>query len=207
MGHEIGLHAWDHHGWQSRLDRMSAAKIGRELERGVALLKNILGKPSLCSAVPAWKCNGTVLLQKEKYPFQFNSDCRGWSVFLPVVAGIAGLQPQIPTTLPTYDEAIGSHGITEANYNDYLLGLIKPGQLNVLTVHAEVEGMSCVKIFDLFLQSATLKGIKFTPLGDLIKDAKIQEYGRIVRGTTPGRDGWIACQRRLSDAKKEIMLK
>lgn len=193
-GHEIGLHAWDHHGWQTRIERMSEDTIGRELERGVNQLKDLLGKPTLCSAAPSWKCNDAVLLQKEKYLFQFNSDCRGWSIFIPVVAGVPMRQPQIPTTLPTYDEVIGSHGIKEANYNEYLLDLIKPGQLNVLTVHAEVEGMFAANLFDLFLHSAASRGIKVKSLGDLIKAEKIKEYGRIVKGKTKGREGWTACQ-------------
>ena len=32
-GHEIGLHAWDHHLWQTRLDRLDRAAIHEQLLR------------------------------------------------------------------------------------------------------------------------------------------------------------------------------
>ena len=34
-GHEIGLHAWDHHLWQTRLDRLDRAAIHDQLTKGV----------------------------------------------------------------------------------------------------------------------------------------------------------------------------
>ena len=37
-GHEVGLHAWDHHAWQMRLERMDAAAVGHELRRGFGAL-------------------------------------------------------------------------------------------------------------------------------------------------------------------------
>jgi len=51
-GHEIGLHAWDHHAWQVHLDSMTARDIHDALARGVDLLTRILGGPPLCSAAP-----------------------------------------------------------------------------------------------------------------------------------------------------------
>ncbi|MEI6971978.1 MAG: polysaccharide deacetylase family protein, partial [bacterium] len=33
-GHEVGLHAWDHHEWQQGIERMDAPGIRRHLRRG-----------------------------------------------------------------------------------------------------------------------------------------------------------------------------
>jgi undecaprenyl phosphate-alpha-L-ara4FN deformylase len=193
-GHEIGLHAWDHFHWQVHIDTMDRQTIRRSLEKGYDQLMRITGKPPICSAVPAWKCNNKVLLEKEKLHFSYNSDCRGRSIFYPVIDGKTLSQPQIPVTLPTYDEAIGHKGVSAANYNDYIFSLMKPEDLNVLTVHAEVEGISCAKMFDQFLKKARTKGISLVPLGSFLKENIPVGNASIVPGKMSGREGWISIQ-------------
>ena len=193
-GHEIGLHTWDHHAWQAHIDTMDDKAIYESINKGVQLLEQILGHPPECSAVPGWKCNDIVLEQKSKFPFRYNSDCRGDSIFLPVINDIELTQLQIPVTLPTYDEIIGSDGITNENYNEYLLSLIAPDKLNVLTIHAEVEGIICEKMFDEFLRDASARGISFVPLGELPAYYKQLKSDKITAREMPGREGWISYQ-------------
>ncbi len=193
-GHEIGLHAWDHHAWQVHIDTMDRDAIRRALRKGFDQLTRILGEPPVCSAVPAWKCTDLVLMEKNRIPFVYNSDCRGKSIFHPIVDGKKLSQPQIPVTLPTYDEVVGNKGISDANYNPYILSLIEPGKLNVLTVHAEVEGISCASMFDQFLKKARSKGISFNPLGAFLQEETAIDGASIVSGKVPGRDGWISIQ-------------
>jgi undecaprenyl phosphate-alpha-L-ara4FN deformylase len=193
-GHEVGLHAWDHHAWQSRLDRMDGMTVHRTLSKGVKLLTRVLGRPPVCSAAPAWKINDLVLREKMKFAFVYNSDCRGESIFYPLVDGEALPQPQIPVTLPTYDELIGRHGISDVNFNESILSLLRPGKLNALTVHAEVEGIRAATLFHSFLKTAVDKGISFVPFGDLLKDHPPSHRSAVVPKAIPGREGWVACQ-------------
>jgi undecaprenyl phosphate-alpha-L-ara4FN deformylase len=192
-GHEVGLHAWDHHAWQAHIDTMDAEAIRRYLKRGVDLLTRILERPPTCSAAPAWKCNDLVLVEKSRFPFAYNSDCRGESIFRPLVAGKELSQPQIPATLPTYDEVIGQTG-TESSYNDYLLSLLDPGRLNVLTIHAEVEGIACLAMFESFLKTARSAGVSFSPLGSLLYMSYPVGSATMVAGEIPGRADWVSCQ-------------
>ncbi|MFH1125029.1 MAG: 4-deoxy-4-formamido-L-arabinose-phosphoundecaprenol deformylase [Pseudomonadota bacterium] len=193
-GHEVGLHAWDHHAWQAHLDTMDAGAISRSLRKGVDLLTGILGRPPVASAAPAWKCNDAVLVEKAKFPFAYNSDCRGETLFRPVVDGKKLLQPQVPVTLPTYDEVIGRNGVSNNNYNEHMLNLLKPEGLNVLTIHAEVEGISCKPMFEGFLKTARSKGVSFVPLGALIRNNPEIGCGALAAGEIPGREGWMARQ-------------
>lgn len=193
-GHEVGLHAWDHQAWQSRIDRMGADAVCQSLDWGAELLCDLLGHPPVCSAVPGWKCNDLVLEEKARFVFRYNSDCRGDSVFRPVVRGRRLSQPQVPVTLPTYDEIIGRNGVSDDNYNEHLLGLLRPGKLNVLTIHAEVEGLVCLRMFEEFVRKALSQGHRFVPLGDLLPDHGVLETARIEAGAIPGREGWVACQ-------------
>ncbi len=149
-GHEVGLHSWDHHRWQMHMHRMNAGQIYQDIQAGVDSLENILRLAPRCSAVAGWKANQQVVIEKSKFGFLYNSDCRGDYIFRPVIDGVE-YAPQIPATLPTYDEIIGQNGITAENYNEHMLELIKPERLNVLTIHAEVEGIVCADMFDEFL--------------------------------------------------------
>lgn len=193
-GHEAGLHAWDHHAWQARVDQMGPSDLHRNLNVGVRQLTRILGRPPTCSAAPAWKCNDLVLRAKSQFAFSYNSDCRGESIFFPVVDGERLAQPQIPVTLPTYDEVVGRDGITNVDYNEYMLSLLRPDALNVLTIHAEAEGIVCSEMFDRFVKSAQSTGVSLVPLATLLADSPPTDCGSIVRETIPGREGWVACQ-------------
>ena len=201
-GHEVGLHAWDHHAWQRHIDHMDADGIRTSLKSGEHLFEKIIGRRPTCSAVPGWKCNDLVLLEKAGFSFAYNSDCRGTSIFRPVVDGKELKQPQIPVTLPTYDELIGHEGISHNNYNDYLLSLLKPEGLNILTIHAEVEGMVCMEMFERFLTLVQSKGGSFAPLGEVFSQTRFIDCSTIIPEKIPGRDGWVACQSEAMQCEK-----
>jgi undecaprenyl phosphate-alpha-L-ara4FN deformylase len=196
-GHEVGLHAWDHHQWQTKIDRMSGEGIHRCIDQGMAVLREIIGHTPVGSAAPAWKCNDLVLLEKMKFPFTYNSDCRGNEIFYPVVRGKTIPQPQIPATLPTYDEVIGRNGISEKTYNEFMISLLKPEGLNVLTIHAEAEGMICLEMFGRFLQMVRSLGGRLVPLGELLMDARDIQPGMMVPREIPGREGWVSYQEKV----------
>ena len=196
-GHEIGLHAWDHQRWQSKIDNFSPENFDAIIKRGYDFLTEILGEAPTGFAAPAWRITDTGLRALSRLPFNYTSNCRGESIFRPQTTNEKTgekLHIEIPTTLPTYDEIIGQQ-CDHNNYNSYLLDLVKPDQLNVLTIHAEVEGIFCHKLFADFLVQAHSRDIKFKPLGRLLPPAAEIEPGTITKITQPGREGWIAAQR------------
>lgn len=195
-GHETGFHAWDHHAWQTHVDSWNGERIFRELEEGVRVLTAILGRAPTCSAAPAWRVNDRVLREKRRFPFEFNSDCRGRSVFLPALAvGEGGpAQLQVPVTLPTYDELVGTGGITPAGYYRRLPELLDRDGLNVLAIHAEVEGIGRQAEFADYLDSAAKDGFAFVSLGTLAAESPNPPECPIERAEIPGRQGWVSRQ-------------
>jgi undecaprenyl phosphate-alpha-L-ara4FN deformylase len=192
-GHEIGLHAWDHHRWQTRVARMDEDAAGKEIAAGWNLLSRIIGRSPACAAAPAWRITPAALAARERFPFRFNADCRGHAIFRPVIQGKPLSQVQVPATLPTYDEMIGrSCGLS--SYNETLLEMIRPERLNVLTLHAEVEGIACRALFEDFLKNARRRQMEFAPLGDLVTEATEIPGAVIRKGEVRGREGWISCQ-------------
>jgi undecaprenyl phosphate-alpha-L-ara4FN deformylase len=193
-GHEIGLHAWDHHRWQTTIERMDTASLRRELQLGVRKLEHILGSSPTCSAVPAWKCDDRVLEMKHELGFGFNSDCRGTSIFRPVVGTTPLPEPQVPVTIPTYDEVVGTGSVTAAQYNEFVLDRLKVDALNVHTIHAEVEGIRGADLFDELLDRVRSRESSFVALGDLLDGQTDLPHCQMVRGTQSGREGWVAVQ-------------
>lgn len=192
-GHEIGLHAWDHHKWQAKVDNMNAAEIRDEFTKGLNMLNSILEKPADCSAAAGWKCTQQMLVEKNISGFRYNSDCRGLSLFYPEIDGKPGI-PQIPVTLPTYDEIVGHENVTDANYNDLILDMILPGKLNVLTIHSEVEGISKRHLFNDFLEQAAQRNIHCVPLGRLLEEQTNIPAGKIENKPIAGREGTVCWQ-------------
>jgi len=203
-GHEVGLHAWDHHRWQSRLTCLDQQSLLAEIRKGYNTLADILGTPPDCFAAPAWRVTPDALAVLGQFAFRFQSDCRGWAPFRPVIQGRRFAHVQVPTTLPTYDELIGT-ACTPENYNEHLLAQIRPDHCNVLAIHAEVEGIGCLDLFADFLNKAQQRGIDFEPLGQtLTRTSAIPEAG-IVPRTVAGRDGWLAWQETCNGLSRETV--
>lgn len=194
-GHEIGLHAYDHYSAQAKIDRWSSAQIAKELKLGYEELTRILGFPPETSAVPGWRCSDKVLLEKAKYPFKYNSDCRGETLFRAVVDGQELPQLQVPVTLPTYDEMLGRNGVTDENYNERMFELLSEERPNVLTIHAEAEGGKCSGMFEDFIKLCQSNGWEIVPLRELVEEfGATTPQGKVVPKPFAGREGWLACQ-------------
>ena len=193
-GHEAGFHAWDHHRSQAKLTTLSSEEMHREIERGCAALEKLTGDFPRSSAAPGWRTNDRLLLEKAKFPFAYNSDCRGVSPFYPVVNGEKLPQLQIPVTLPTYDEALGRDGVSDDNYNDFQLSLLRDDALNVLTIHAEAEGGRCAKQFDAYLSELIRRGFGVVTLGEAAEMYADAPAGRAELAPFPGREGLLSVQ-------------
>ena len=195
-GHEIGFHAWDHHKAQAKLMSMSEAEMADEIDRGLAFLAGVTGGIVHTSAAPGWRTNARLLEVKMRYPFKYNSDCRGTHPFYPVVNGKRLEQLQSPVTLPTYDEALGRDGVNDANYNDHQIGLLTEERPNVLTIHAEAEGGKCAAMFDAYLDRVKALGYEIIPLGELARRVKDSAPdGEMELREFPGREGVLAVQK------------
>lgn len=192
-GHEVGLHGWDHHRWQVGLERFDDGAIRRETAAGMDALTEILGRRPRCSASPGWRCDERVIAVKEEFGFLYNSDCRGRSLFRPLARGRA-CALQVPVTLPTFDEFIGRDGVDTGNYNRRLLDLVRPDALNVLTIHAEVEGGVHAGLFADFLRQGRDRGLQFVPLRELLPSTAVLPVEPVHLGPLPGRADTVCWQ-------------
>jgi undecaprenyl phosphate-alpha-L-ara4FN deformylase len=193
-GHEVGLHAWDHQGWQANMQRWSNEELAQQIRIGLEELERCTGSRIDCSAAPGWRSDGRVIAVKQGFPFRYNSDCRGSAPFRPLLEDGSRGTAQIPVTLPTFDEVIGT--VSETGFNDYILGEMENGQgTPVYTIHAEVEGVSRCGMFAELLLKAHQRTLIFCPLGELLpKDTDSLPSGKVQCLDFPGREGCLGRQ-------------
>ena len=193
-GHEVGLHAWDHHGWQANAGHWSNAQLIEQIRLGVDTLSDILGAKVECSAAAGWRADERVIEAKQAFGFRYNSDCRGQRMFRPLLADGTPGTPQIPVDMPTFDEVVGPI-VAARDFNGFILDHFRAQQLNTYTVHAEVEGIVMAEDFRQLLAQARQRNIGFQPLGELLPEFfNTLPVGRVKRGALDGREGWLGVQ-------------
>ncbi len=166
--HEAGVHAWDHRRWQDNLGHFSEGQVARELARAYESFVEVLGTPPKTFAAPAWLgCDASLSFQ-ENLALDYASDCRGEEPFLPIVGGAPLATPQIPTTLPTLDEALGETHADAGSFFASALEAAARARWPVLTVHAELEGGPYAADFRDFLEQASARGVRPLPLAELL---------------------------------------
>jgi undecaprenyl phosphate-alpha-L-ara4FN deformylase len=192
-GHEVGLHAWDHVLWQDRLHRLSRAAIDAQLRRGIEAFAEIYGRRPRVFAAPAWFCTEDGFEALDACGFDSISIARGPEApYYPRVRGRILKTLDIPTTVPTLDEDLGRDGITPENYVDHLVARYRPEHDEVLTVHAETEGLAHRDLFQQLLARHNAMGLATVPVSELAAAAKANAPVRDVRlGEIPGRSGKV----------------
>ena len=195
-GHEVGVHAWDHRWWQDNLEKLSEAQVARELARAYEAFVEIYGVPPKTFAAPAWFSTDASLSFQENFGLHYASDCRGEEPFLPVVGGAALVTPQVPTTLPTLDEALGeTHSVARAFFTSVLVAAGK-ARWPVFTVHAELEGGPFANDLMWFLEQAAEADVRVTTLRELLTarcaTGKPLPRRTMGHGTVPGRHGKVS---------------
>jgi peptidoglycan/xylan/chitin deacetylase (PgdA/CDA1 family) len=191
-GHELGVHGWDHAGWLNRVGRMSEVEVRECYRLALDAFERVLGHRALATAAPGWRCSAHSLHVADELGFAWASDCRGSHPFRPRVEGKVLDLLQIPTTLPTSDELLGSLEASELP-SFYLQRMQSPGP-HVMAVHAEAEGLLHPRWLEVFLERVAREGFVVRTLGEL---ARLHADRAPVRGLVwraiPGRAGDVAC--------------
>jgi peptidoglycan/xylan/chitin deacetylase (PgdA/CDA1 family) len=193
-GHEIGVHGYDHVYWHDRLRSLSPAAVRAELGRGLAVFRELTGAPAQAFAAPGWQCTASSLAAIDAAGLRYHSCTRGTAPYRPVAAGQTFRTVEIPTTWPTVDETYGEIGTDAAALTRFYLAQLRPG-LNVHTVHAEVEGMRHLPLFESLLDAWRERAalVRLIDVAGGLEPAQLPACP-VVDATTAGRAGTVATQ-------------
>jgi undecaprenyl phosphate-alpha-L-ara4FN deformylase len=194
-GFEVGLHTYDHVRWQDYVAEADAAWTRVEFERGVAAFERVFGFPPQSHAAAGWQINAHGLALEQEFGLAYASDTRGGPPFLPQLSQGVSVCPQLPTTLPTFDELLGVGGVDESNIADAMFRLSADGDpLQVFTLHAELEGMLLRDAFETLLVKWRKSGATITRMAtihDLCR-RRPMPVRTVIMGEIPGRSGRLA---------------
>jgi len=200
LGHETGIHCHDHVYWQDNVATKDMAWTRREMDKAMQAFVTTLGRQPDTIGAAGWQINPHAIALEQEMGFRYASDCRGDAAFVPVFEGVPSRCVQIPTTLPTLDELIGSDGVTEDNVDDALMAAMRTDvPYHVYTLHAELEGMKLLPVLTRLIRRWIDEGHILVTLGDIYNACDVETLPRKTIEWQPlaGRSGVLATEGRV----------
>ena len=198
-GFEVGIHCHNHYRWQDYLHTMSAAEVAAEFDAARAEFRRIFGGEAQTAGAAGWQSNLRSREAYERAGLLYASDTRGGAPFFPRIGGKVFNTLEIPSTLPTFDELMGRPEFPDDKIVAHYLSLLRVDRPNVLTIHAEIEGMGRRGLFRELLAACAARGVEFIRLDDLARELLANRAAIPVReqmmAEIDGRSGFVAAQR------------
>lgn len=196
-GFEIGIHAYDHCKWQNGIHTMTKNEIQMEFQKACNTFIEVFGATAKVAGVPGWQANEKTLTVYDQTGILYASDCRGLYPFFPRINDHVFNVLQIPTTLPTLDEWLVEHPLEQ--FGEYIFMNLSDNYPNVITVHAELEGMDYAFWFRSLLTTLKSKDVVFVTLqeiaNDVLKNKQNIPICDLINGSVANRAGMIAIQK------------
>jgi peptidoglycan/xylan/chitin deacetylase (PgdA/CDA1 family) len=196
---EVGIHCFNHYRWQDYVHTMSMEAVRAEFVAARTEFRRIFGIEARTAGAPGWQSNGRSRQVYDEARLLYASDTRGGLPFFPRINGRIYDTLEIPSTLPTFDELMGRPEYPDTQLVPHYLSLLRPDQVNVFTVHAEIEGMGRRALFQGLLQAFRAAGVEFIRLDDYARELLEQRGSIRVRDQImmpiDGRSGMVAGSR------------
>jgi undecaprenyl phosphate-alpha-L-ara4FN deformylase len=176
-GHECGIHCWDHVVWQDNVRRRDDAWTDRQMGLAFDRFVDVFGSAPRTHGAAGWQMNAAAFRRIDAWGMAYASDGRGVAPYVPQIDGVALAHVQLPTTLPTLDELIGTDGLDAGNVAAAVLRLTEGDRDQVFTLHTELEGGLLAPAFESLLAGWRAQGHELVDLGGL--------YATLERGKLP----------------------
>ncbi|MCX7138015.1 MAG: polysaccharide deacetylase family protein [Proteobacteria bacterium] len=197
-GFEVGIHTWDHVKWQDSVATADADWTACEMQLAYDRYADIFGERAHVHGAAGWQMNRHAFRLTQRLDFDYCSDTRGTQPFIPIYNAEIIACPQLPTTLPTLDELLGIGGLTPDNVADHVLKLSRNALPtgHVYTLHAELEGMKLLPVFERLLAGWRDAGHELVSLKDYSASLELKSLPRhvVTSAEIPGRSGTLALQ-------------
>ena len=197
-GFEIGIHCFNHYRWQDHVHRLDVDEVRNEFTAARIEFRRIFGVEALTAGAPGWQSNGRSRAVYDDAGLLYASDTRNGAPFFPRLEGRVFATLEIPSTLPTFDELLGRPEYPDDRIVQHYLSLLQVDRLNVLTIHAEIEGMGKRDLFHALLRACADRGVQFVRLDEYARELLANRAAIPVRdqvlAAIDGRSGLVATQ-------------
>ena len=196
-GFEVGVNCFDHTTWQDFVARRDEPWTRRQMQLAIERFRNVFGVSPEVHGAAGWQMNEAAYVLEEQLGFHYASDTRGASPYVPLISQRRSACPQLPTTLPTLDELIGLDGNTVGNVHQTLLTHTRQlSTHHIYTLHAELEGMKLMPVFERLLAGWRAQGYELVSMRKLLASLDVANLPalQLQTGSVPGRSGTLAVQ-------------
>ncbi len=197
-GHEVGIHCYNHYRWQDYVQKMSLAAVREEFLSARVEFLRVFGTEARTAGAAGWQSNARSREIYDEADLLYASDTRGGGAFFPRIDGKVFKTLEIPSTLPTFDELMGRPEYPDERIVPHYVSLLREERVNVLTIHAEIEGMGRRALFRELLAACRGAGVEFIRLDDYARELLANRVAIPVRdqvqGAVDGRSGVVAMQ-------------
>ncbi|MEO6004001.1 MAG: polysaccharide deacetylase family protein [Opitutus sp.] len=195
-GYEVGIHCFNHYRWQDYLHTMSIEAVRAEFIAARAEFRRIFGREARTAGAPGWQSNARSRHVYDEAGLLYASDTRNGRPFFPRIHGRIFDTLEIPTTLPTFDELMGRREYPDIKIVPHYLSLLRSDRVNVLTVHAEIEGMGRRTLFQNLLEEFRKAGVEFIRMDEYAREVLVDRSAVPIRNQVfagiDGRSGEVA---------------
>ena len=197
-GFETGIHCYNHYRWQDYVQTMGLEEVRVEFAAARSEYRRIFGADAHAAGAAGWQSNARSREVYDEAGLLYASDTRGGPPFFPRLDDRVFRTLEIPSTLPTFDELLGRPEFPDDRIVPHYLSLLRDDRTNVLTVHAEIEGMGKRALFRDLLRACAGRGVHFMRLDDLARAVLANRAIIPVRdqilASIDGRSGVVATQ-------------
>ena len=197
-GFEVGIHTWDHVKWQDGIAGADQAWTETQMRLAADRYQDVFGQSAHVHGAAGWQMNVHAFRMTQRLGFEYCSDTRGTHPFVPVIRAEPVACAQLPTTLPTLDELIGTGSVTVANAAETLIAAAEHPRPtgHVYTLHAELEGGRLTGVFEAMLDGWKALGYELVAMRQMYASLRMPELPRheVVTGEIAGRTGQLALQ-------------
>ncbi|MBI5689826.1 MAG: 4-deoxy-4-formamido-L-arabinose-phosphoundecaprenol deformylase [Verrucomicrobia bacterium] len=197
-GFEVGIHCFNHYRWQDHVQTMTLDEIAAEFGAAREEFRRIFGGEAQTAGAAGWQSNARSREVYDRAEMLYSSDTRGSGPFFPRIDGRVFRTLEIPSTLPTLDEWMGRPEYPDDAIVDRLVAQLREDQVNVFTLHAEIEGMGRRGLFQELLAACRRKRVKWVRLDEYARDllARRETIPVCDQSLAPidGRSGVVAVQ-------------
>ena len=184
-GHDVGVLGGSPVDWLRHLANAKTDWVRDQCQQVWDVLDEAGVELPIAWATPGWQVNPALLEALSAQRVGYTSLTRGKLPYLPMLQGVRGTVPEIPTTLPTIDELLEQPDVSATNVHEYLYAesrhVLPAG--HVFTAHAEREGLDRLGLMEKLLVMWKGQDGSVRSLDDLLKG--------IDSGTLPRHQiGW-----------------
>ena len=169
-GYEVGIHCYNHYRWQDYVQQMDLPAVRREFDAARAEFRRIFGTEARTAGAAGWQSNDRSRAVYDEAGLLYASDTRGAYAHFPRIGEKVFRTLEIPSTLPTFDELLGRPEYPDDRIVGHYLSLLRDDRPNVLTIHAEIEGMGRRDLFRALLRACVLHNVRFIRMDDLARE-------------------------------------